>query len=65
MVDAILRLELMKVKADLEHKLETWVPNCTKCGLDVHWIGGLGVTRGRAPGAPGVRAARRTASRQE
>jgi hypothetical protein len=42
----MLRLELLKVKADLEHELETWVPNCTKCGLDVHWVSGLGVTPG-------------------
>jgi hypothetical protein len=29
----MLRLELLKVKADLDRELETWVPNCTKCGL--------------------------------
>jgi hypothetical protein len=54
------RLELLKVKADLERELETWVPNCTKCGLDVHWVSGLGITRdtGRT-GNP-----RRTASRR-
>lgn len=42
----MLRLELLTVKADLERELETWVPNCTKCGLDVHWVSGLGVTPG-------------------
>jgi hypothetical protein len=42
----MLRLELLKVKADLERELETWVPNCTRCGLDVHWVSGLGVTPG-------------------
>jgi hypothetical protein len=42
----MLRLELLKVKADLERELETWVPNCTKCGLDVHWVSGLGVSPG-------------------
>ena len=42
----MLRLELLNVKADLERELETWVPNCTKCGLDVHWVSGLGVTPG-------------------
>jgi hypothetical protein len=41
----MLRLELLKVKADLERELETWVPTCTKCGLDVHWVR-LGVTPG-------------------
>jgi hypothetical protein len=34
------------MKADLERELETWVPNCTKCGPDVHWESGLGVTPG-------------------
>jgi hypothetical protein len=34
----MLRLELLKVKADLERELETWSLNCTKCGLDVHWV---------------------------
>jgi hypothetical protein len=42
----MLRLELLKVKADLERELETWVPNCMKCGLDVHWVAGLGVKPG-------------------
>jgi hypothetical protein len=41
-----LGVELLNVKADLERELETWVPNCTKCGLDVHWVSGLGVTPG-------------------
>jgi hypothetical protein len=42
----MLRLELLKVKADLERELEDFVPNCRKCGLDVHWVAGLGVTPG-------------------
>jgi hypothetical protein len=42
----MLRLELLKVKADLERELEAWVPNCTRCGLDVHWVSGLGITPG-------------------
>jgi hypothetical protein len=42
----MLRLELLKVKADLERDLETRSLNCTKCGLDVHWVSGLGVTPG-------------------
>jgi len=42
----MLRLELLKVKADLERELETWSLNCTKCGLDVHWVSGLGVSLG-------------------
>jgi len=33
----MLRLELLRVKTDLERELEDFVLNCTKCGLDVHW----------------------------
>ena len=54
----MLRLELLKVKADLERELEDFSLNCTKCGLDVHWVSGLGLTR--PLGAPGARAARRS-----
>jgi len=39
----MLRLELLNVKADLERELEDFVLNCSKCGLDVHWVSGLGV----------------------
>src|SRR6185436_15039135 len=42
----MLRLELLKVKADLERELEDFSLNCSKCGLDVHWVSGLGVTPG-------------------
>jgi hypothetical protein len=42
----MLRLELLRVKADLERELEDFVLNCSKCGLDVHWVPGLGVTPG-------------------
>ena len=42
----MLRLELLNVKADLERELEDFVPNCSKCGLDVHWVSGLGVSPG-------------------
>jgi hypothetical protein len=34
-----LRLELLKVKA-LERELEDFVLDCSKCGLDVHWVRG-------------------------
>ena len=30
-----LRLELLKVKADLERELEDFFLNCSRCGLDV------------------------------
>jgi hypothetical protein len=30
---------LLKVKVVLERELETWSLKCTKCGLDVHWVG--------------------------
>lgn len=42
----MLRLELLKVKADLERELEDFSVNCSKCGLDVHWVSGLGVSPG-------------------
>jgi hypothetical protein len=42
----MLRLELLKVKADLERELEDFSLNCMKCGLDVHWVSGLGVSPG-------------------
>jgi hypothetical protein len=42
----MLRLELLKVKKDLERELETFSMNCSSCGLDVHWVNGLGNTPG-------------------
>ena len=42
----MLRLELLNVKADLERELEDFSLNCSKCGLDVHWVSGLGITPG-------------------
>ena len=35
------RLELLKVKADLERELATWVLDCTACGQEVHWVQGI------------------------
>lgn len=62
-VDAkMLRLELLKVKANLERELGTASFNCSKCGLDIHWVSGLGVKPGHW-GSPGARAARRAAGR--
>jgi hypothetical protein len=53
----MLRLELLKVKPDLERELEDFVLDCSKCGLDVHWVSGLGVSPGhwahRAPAPHG------------
>jgi hypothetical protein len=42
----MLRLELLNAKADFERELEDFSLNCSKCGLDVHWVGGLGVSPG-------------------
>jgi hypothetical protein len=55
----MLRLELLKVKADLERELEGFSLDCSKCGLDVHWVSGSGSLR--AIGRTDSR--RRTASR--
>src|SRR4249919_3777539 len=57
----ILLLELPKVKADLERELEDFVLNCSKCGLDVHWVSRSRHSR-RATGP--IRSPRRTASRR-
>lgn len=42
----MLRLELLKLKADLERELGTWVLDCVDCSQAVHWVPGLGVTAG-------------------
>ena len=42
----MLRLELLKVKADLERQLEDFSLSGSKCGLDVHLVSGLGITPG-------------------
>jgi hypothetical protein len=42
----MLRLELLNVKADLERELEDFSLNCSKCGLDVHWVSGLSLSPG-------------------
>jgi hypothetical protein len=54
----MLRLELLKVKADLERELEDFVLDCSKCGSRR----ALGLGAGRLTGSlgtPGARAARR------
>ena len=59
-----LRMELLKVKADLGRELEDFSLDRSKCRLDVHRVSGLGVTPGHwshaepAPhGEPAVRPA--------
>jgi hypothetical protein len=42
----MLRLELLRVKADLERELAELVLDCTDCGRTVHWVSGLGVAPG-------------------
>jgi hypothetical protein len=39
----MLRLELLKVKADMERELGQFVLDCSRCGQTVHWVAGLGV----------------------
>ena len=51
------RLELVKVKADLERSLEALVLNCSKCGLDIHWVSGRDAGTMGAPGALAARLA--------
>jgi hypothetical protein len=42
----MLRLELLKAKADLERELGRLVLDCSDCGRTVHWVAGLGVSPG-------------------
>jgi hypothetical protein len=42
----MLRLELLKVKADLERELGRLVLDCSSCSQTVHWVAGLGVSPG-------------------
>ena len=35
------RFELLRVKADLERELRTWVIDCKACGMEVHWVQGI------------------------
>lgn len=42
----LLRLELLKGKADLERELGHPVLDCTDCGRTVHWVAGLGPSPG-------------------
>jgi len=37
----MLRLELLKVKADLDRELAAWVLDCKACGMEVHWVPGV------------------------
>jgi hypothetical protein len=49
----MLRLELLRVKADLERELGRLVLDCTDCGRTVHWVSGLGAEAGHwAHGEP-------------
>jgi hypothetical protein len=42
----MLRLELLKTKAELERGLEDFSLTCTDCGRNVHWVSGLGNAAG-------------------
>jgi hypothetical protein len=35
------RLELLRVKADLERELGTWVLDCKACGMEAHGVQGI------------------------
>jgi hypothetical protein len=43
----LIRLELLKVKGDLERELGKWVLDSRRCNRRVHWVAGIGVTPGR------------------
>ncbi len=40
----MLRLELLKTKAELERGLSEFVLDCTKCGTEVHWVQGISMS---------------------
>ncbi len=42
----MLRAELLRVKADLQRELGTWMLTCKSCGRDVWWVSGLGFRPG-------------------
>jgi hypothetical protein len=54
----MLRLELLKVKGDLERELGRWVLDCQRCNRRVHWVAGIGIQPGHwahaAPDHPPV-----------
>jgi hypothetical protein len=40
----MLRLELLKTKAELERSLSELVLDCTACGMEVHWAQGISMS---------------------
>src|SRR5262245_55821548 len=40
----MLRLELLKTKAELERGLSEFVLDCTACGMEVHWVQGISMS---------------------
>jgi hypothetical protein len=42
----MLRLELLKTKAELERGLAEYSLTCADCGRNVHWVSGLGNAAG-------------------
>jgi hypothetical protein len=42
----LIRLELLKVKGDLERELSRWVLDCRRCNRRVHWVAGIGIQPG-------------------
>jgi hypothetical protein len=41
------RAGLLDLKQDLERELGSWILNCRRCGMRVHWIPGPGPVPGR------------------
>lgn len=40
----MLQLELLNVKADLEHELGRLLLHCTACGMEAHWVQGVSMS---------------------
>jgi hypothetical protein len=42
----MVRVELLRVKGELERQLARLVPHCRDCGRQIHWVAGLPSTPG-------------------
>ena len=49
------RLELLRVKADLERELGTWVLDCKACSMEVHWVQGISMADPSGPPAASLK----------
>jgi hypothetical protein len=41
-----MRVELLKIKGEIERELARWVEDCRRCNRRVHWVFGVGAEAG-------------------